>query len=247
MNNWQPSISLVLIHPLPALIMVKHSQTSTEEYEVEAILSKREYHNQPQYLVKWSGFSEAESTWEPLSHLEGSADIVRDYEEKHGRKLAVAKKRVTVQSQENGQKPERAVNREEDYARSEPVKTPKIATKSLVKSPLRSEVKPCSAVSKSLPKPEAAKKSCLPPQSHPVKKTCQFNIENWHIASEPKHLSPGSFPQNSVNRVLRSFREQGELRFEVQWQGEAANTVVTLEDFAKNEPMPLIEYLAGFV
>jgi len=224
--------------------MVKHFQTSTEEYEVESILSKREYHNQSQYLVKWSGFPESESTWEPLSHLEGSADMIRDYEEKHGRKLAVAKKRAPAPSQENAQKAERAVNKEE---RPEPAKAPKTASKCLQKSPMRSEVKPCPVPTKSLPHPEAAKKTCLPPQPHPLKKACQFNVENWHIASEPKHLSPGSFPKHRVGRVLRSFREQGELRFEVQWQGEAANTVVTLEDFAKNEPMPLIEYLAGFV
>ena len=224
--------------------MVKHSQVSTEEYEVEAVLSKREYHNQPQYLVKWAGFPESASTWEPLSHLEGSADMIRDYEERHGRKLAVAKKRVTAQSEEQGRKEGKAIGKG-DSEKEEIAKTPKIASKSPAKN--EAKVPP----SKPLPKPEAAKKTCLSqsqPEPHPLKKACQFNIENWHIASESKRvLAPGSFPKNSVARVLRSFRDKGELCFEVQWQGEVANSVVNLEEFAKHEPMPLIEYLAGFV
>ena len=47
---------------------------SSEEYEVEAILNKREGKRGegPQYLIKWKNYDSDENTWEPNAHL-GSA------------------------------------------------------------------------------------------------------------------------------------------------------------------------------
>lgn len=39
------------------------------EYDVERILSSERKGNKTYYLVKWLGFPEEESTWEPLENL----------------------------------------------------------------------------------------------------------------------------------------------------------------------------------
>ena len=73
--------------------MVKISNESPE-FEVESLLDKRISSGIAYYLVKWKDYSESESSWEPISHLENSMELVRLYEEKRGRKLKVAKKCV---------------------------------------------------------------------------------------------------------------------------------------------------------
>ncbi len=40
-----------------------------QEFEVEQILAMRLNRNKPEFLVKWKGYSVAESTWEPESNL----------------------------------------------------------------------------------------------------------------------------------------------------------------------------------
>lgn len=62
------------------------------EFEVEALRDKRVKDGVALYLVKWKDYSDSDNTWEPISHLEGSMDLVRDYEERRGRRLKVAKK-----------------------------------------------------------------------------------------------------------------------------------------------------------
>jgi len=52
-----------------------------EEWIVEKILNKRERADGTQYLVKWEGYSEAESTWEPEDGLGNANRAVREYEE----------------------------------------------------------------------------------------------------------------------------------------------------------------------
>ena len=50
------------------------------EYEVERILDKRFQNGQVQYKVKWKGYSLSESTWEPEDNLEGSKELVKEFE-----------------------------------------------------------------------------------------------------------------------------------------------------------------------
>ena len=52
-----------------------------EEYVVERILDKRFYKNQLQYLVKWDGYSEEQSTWEPKENLD-CPDLIKAFEDK---------------------------------------------------------------------------------------------------------------------------------------------------------------------
>ena len=49
------------------------------EYEVEYILDSRGAGKEEEFLVKWRGFPESSATWEPLSHLENSKDILRAF------------------------------------------------------------------------------------------------------------------------------------------------------------------------
>lgn len=64
-----------------------------EMYEVEAILAERHVPGKRhrrrggnlQYLVKWTGYSTAEATWEDASALRGARDVVAQYEERKKR------------------------------------------------------------------------------------------------------------------------------------------------------------------
>jgi hypothetical protein len=49
-------------------------------WEVESILGRRGRGARVRYLVKWRGYPIHESTWEPLSALEGALEAIRDYE-----------------------------------------------------------------------------------------------------------------------------------------------------------------------
>merc|ERR1719362_1358523 len=51
------------------------------EYEVELIVDKREMMGKVEYLVKWRGWEDlGDRTWEPLDNLDGSLNLVEDYE-----------------------------------------------------------------------------------------------------------------------------------------------------------------------
>ena len=50
------------------------------EYEVEAILDKRTFHRQVQYLVKWVRYPAHDASWEPIKNLSNSMDLVTDFE-----------------------------------------------------------------------------------------------------------------------------------------------------------------------
>lgn len=51
-----------------------------DEYEVERILNKAKVGPQVYYLVKWKGYEERESSWEPVSHMLRSCEMVTEYE-----------------------------------------------------------------------------------------------------------------------------------------------------------------------
>ena len=55
-------------------------------YDVETILGRKIINNKKYYLIKWEGYSNEESTWEPISHLLNVRDMVEDFE-KNQKKL----------------------------------------------------------------------------------------------------------------------------------------------------------------
>ena len=52
----------------------------TNFYEVEKIKDRRIIGGRKEYLIKWKGYSDNESTWEPLSHLIFILDIVEEFD-----------------------------------------------------------------------------------------------------------------------------------------------------------------------
>ena len=59
------------------------SETQEDEYEVEAILDKKLVRQKPFYLVKWLGYPLHEATWEPLTHLINTQELVNEFEKAH--------------------------------------------------------------------------------------------------------------------------------------------------------------------
>ncbi|XP_052839551.1 chromobox protein homolog hpl-1 [Drosophila gunungcola] len=47
---------------------------------VEKFIGKRFLRGRAQYLAKWEGYPEEESTWEPMENLGNCATLVADYE-----------------------------------------------------------------------------------------------------------------------------------------------------------------------
>jgi RNase H-like domain found in reverse transcriptase/Reverse transcriptase (RNA-dependent DNA polymerase)/Integrase zinc binding domain/Chromo (CHRromatin Organisation MOdifier) domain/gag-polyprotein putative aspartyl protease len=59
-----------------------------EEWEVERIMSKRQRRYgrgrpRTEYLVKWKGYPDWESSWLPLSHLDNAQELIQEYEDNH--------------------------------------------------------------------------------------------------------------------------------------------------------------------
>ena len=54
-----------------------------EEYEVDTIVDSRIYKGKLQYLVHWKGYDESERTWEPVSNLKNSPEIVDQFHKSH--------------------------------------------------------------------------------------------------------------------------------------------------------------------
>jgi hypothetical protein len=57
------------------------SDSAGNEYTVERILDKRGRRGRPEYLVKWAGYHDSESTWEPVAHLRNAAELVAAYDQ----------------------------------------------------------------------------------------------------------------------------------------------------------------------
>lgn len=58
-----------------------------EEYEVEAVLAQRTRGRKIQYLVKWKGYAESESTWEDADHC-SCAELIAEFHERERQKRA---------------------------------------------------------------------------------------------------------------------------------------------------------------
>jgi hypothetical protein len=52
-----------------------------EEYTVEKILDKKKIKGEFKYLVKWEGWDEKDSTWEPLENLQNVQGLVEQFED----------------------------------------------------------------------------------------------------------------------------------------------------------------------
>lgn len=63
------------IHEPPPPIIIN----DTEEYEVEAILSRRVRHGRIEYLVHWKGYGIEDRTWEPAKNLTHCRDLVNKF------------------------------------------------------------------------------------------------------------------------------------------------------------------------
>lgn len=53
-----------------------------KSYEVEKITAKRLIRDKVEYKVKWKGYSEEESTWEPVSNLKKASLAIKNFEKK---------------------------------------------------------------------------------------------------------------------------------------------------------------------
>lgn len=56
------------------------SNHEDEEYEVEKIIDKKYENGKATYLVKWAGWPESESTWEPQENLGNSKLLIKKFE-----------------------------------------------------------------------------------------------------------------------------------------------------------------------
>ena len=61
-----------------------------KHFSVERVLDKRVRNGQTEYFLKWRNFSIAESTWEPVEHLNCS-DLINKFEEKLKEEKALRK------------------------------------------------------------------------------------------------------------------------------------------------------------
>ena len=50
------------------------------EYEVKKVLDKRKRYNRTEYLVKWQGYPDYDSTWEPITNLANAKQAIEDFE-----------------------------------------------------------------------------------------------------------------------------------------------------------------------
>ena len=51
-----------------------------EEYKVQSILDCQVTRNRIEYLIQWKGYRAESNTWEPLSNLKNSQELVAEFE-----------------------------------------------------------------------------------------------------------------------------------------------------------------------
>ena len=63
-------------------------------FDVERILGRRFHRGREEYLVKWAGFPEDQSTWEPVTHLLNVLDMLEAFNEQLVRPETRARQRA---------------------------------------------------------------------------------------------------------------------------------------------------------
>lgn len=74
----------------PKTIAEQEELASEEFFEPELIEAERTSNGVLQFLVRWKGYDKKYDTWEPLVHLPGSEDLIRDFRAKKAERIAVA-------------------------------------------------------------------------------------------------------------------------------------------------------------
>jgi len=65
---------------------IKAELEAEVEFTVEKIISKKGVGKAARYRVKWVGYPPSQNTWEPLSNLEGSAKLLKEFEKREAEK-----------------------------------------------------------------------------------------------------------------------------------------------------------------
>src|SRR5215217_7263705 len=53
-----------------------------DELKAETIIKKRTHYGKTQYLIKWKGYHDEDSTWEPLEHLQNAPELIAEFDRK---------------------------------------------------------------------------------------------------------------------------------------------------------------------
>eukprot|EP01022_Parablepharisma_sp_SALTPOND_P011873 TRINITY_DN1512_c0_g1_i1.p2 TRINITY_DN1512_c0_g1~~TRINITY_DN1512_c0_g1_i1.p2 ORF type:complete len:643 (+),score=59.86 TRINITY_DN1512_c0_g1_i1:4049-5977(+) len=72
-------IKLATNNQIP-MLSESEGELHKEAYKVQKILKKRIRGGQIEYLVKWAGYPDSASTWEPITNLSGCLDLLSDFE-----------------------------------------------------------------------------------------------------------------------------------------------------------------------
>ena len=79
----KPYLGLLPGQPVSRPGPIHVTEDRDEEYEVDAIIDSHIYKRKLQYLVHWKGYDESERTWEPVSNLKNSPEIVEQFHKSH--------------------------------------------------------------------------------------------------------------------------------------------------------------------
>ena len=81
MKCLHPVFHISLLEPAPKNTWTAENIKikSNKEYKVEQILKDKHINRQPSYLVKWKDYSTLENTWEPIAHLMGCHNKIKEY------------------------------------------------------------------------------------------------------------------------------------------------------------------------
>ena len=76
-------------------------------YEVENILKRRIIKGKKEYLIKWKGYPENESTWEPLTHLRYIQYMIKEFEQKLKQEREKEKEKAELEEKEEKKEEEK--------------------------------------------------------------------------------------------------------------------------------------------